>query len=181
MDVTLPITVREFKENFVDSAEFYKDVRKKCSAKDITIGKWSRKGGTAVRDMAFLHPVKVRIPGMGMPSHAPTSKKQILTTKGDKYIEMHEIDEVSDIPFCTHFQVHTVWKISEIAGGKCKVEMTVSIEFNKGTMFEGKIVKNTYLEATIFVEHWLSLAKSWICKQQKKIQKCKAWDSAVEL
>lgn len=184
MDVTLPISVNQFKSTFVEPGDFSRGVREKCKAKEIEVGRWQRSGSSSTRRMAFLHPVKVRVPGLGIPSHAPTSKtEKIVSSKAD-YLEIHEVDDISDaVPFSSYFKVHTIWKVSSASKQKssCNVVMVVTVEFLKRiSWLEGKIVKNTFSEAGLFVQAWLDMAHSWICTKQKEFAKaCNDWDSVV--
>mmetsp|Transcript_40997 Transcript_40997/g.52827 ORF Transcript_40997/g.52827 Transcript_40997/m.52827 type:complete len:160 (-) Transcript_40997:124-603(-) len=158
MDLTIPLSIKGFQERYVGNNDVYQEVREKCGVKDMSFGRWTMKDGVTARQVTFLQPLKLKLPGIGLPQYSLTSKIQYLNNNKGGRINIHEIDTLSGVPFASYFEVHTIWNVEACAEKECSVQMFVNVEFKKKTLFERVIVKNTYKEVYQFVYHWVSSA-----------------------
>lgn len=158
----------------MESEHFYKQVREDYRAIDVEVSKWkSGKDDLRVRTIYCLQPVRMKIPGVKLPSHAPFHKLQMMKQLNQvenpygKHLEIFEQDRISGIPFSSYFKLYTFWSIQPTDHDSCAVQATVCIHFKRKFILQQFVAKGVLREASHFMNHWYAHAQHTLLAQQR--------------
>lgn len=115
------------------------------------------------RTAQYGHPVKYRVPGLGMPKYAGTSKSQFLMEEKSGRqvtITLREVNVISDVPYSDRFEIMTTWVARwEAPGQPMKLTVVQEMLVKKNFLLEKTVEKNSITETKETLAVWIQLAQ----------------------
>lgn len=124
--------------------------------------------GAKERTIVTKHPVKTRVPGVGIPSHVKSTKRQTMTEEAITtastalpLVRMVEENVVEGVPFSDRFFVNVEWRAQWLppphssstrkARGRyprsfCRLEVYQSVVFTRRFVLENVVTRNSATE-----------------------------------
>lgn len=112
------------------------------------------------RVVSSCHPVKVRVPGLGLPKCAVSTKRQWLAeyaSGGAKVMLLKELNEVQGVPFSDRFYIESTWMARWDGKATLRLSVVQQVVVKQAFMLERVMEKSSEKETKETLALWLSL------------------------
>jgi len=145
-----------FNRLFSDAAlGFLDDLHKKCGDKDFRCSNWRLDEQGLVRDVSFLHPIKIYLGA----KFGSCQEVQKLRLYKNSHVRIQTSQEIGDAPYGDHFIVEGIWDVEKdsLDENNCYIRIYINVAFSKRTIFRGKIEQSTKDECREVFGLWIKL------------------------
>ncbi|XP_062187265.1 protein VASCULAR ASSOCIATED DEATH 1, chloroplastic-like isoform X2 [Phragmites australis] len=164
---------------------FLDDFHKKCGDKEFSCSKWRLDEQKLVRDVSFLHPIKIYLGA----KFGTCQEVQKLRIYKNRHLVIQTSQSIGDAPYGDHFTVEGIWDVEQdsLDGSSCYLRVYINVTFSKKTIFRGKIEQSTKDECREVFGLWIKLGHDLLKQESNSRSKdvcsstnadLKSWASA---
>ncbi|XP_062187264.1 protein VASCULAR ASSOCIATED DEATH 1, chloroplastic-like isoform X1 [Phragmites australis] len=156
---------------------FLDDFHKKCGDKEFSCSKWRLDEQKLVRDVSFLHPIKIYLGA----KFGTCQEVQKLRIYKNRHLVIQTSQSIGDAPYGDHFTVEGIWDVEQdsLDGSSCYLRVYINVTFSKKTIFRGKIEQSTKDECREVFGLWIKLGHD-LLKQESNSRSKANRESTLE-